>query len=82
MTDPRHERPREPRDRADERFVVERPEILGGAAAARQDDDVERGELREAVERRDHRLRRPRPLDERRREDDLDARVAPRDHGL
>ena len=56
MTHPGDHRSREPRERADERLVVEWPEILRRATAARDDHHVEVAELGEAVERPDERL--------------------------
>jgi len=68
-------RTREARERPDECLVVERSEILGRAAAARENDHVEIADLREPIERGDERFDRADALDLRGREDELHARV-------
>ena len=78
MPHPGADRPRKTRDRADEGLVVERPELLRRAAAARDDHRVEVAYLREPVERGDQRLDRADALDLRGREHELDAGIAPR----
>src|SRR6266550_1180231 len=82
MADPRAHRPRETRQCADERFIVERPELLGRTTPAREYHHIEIADLGEAVERVDDRLDRADALHLCRREDELDARVAARDDGL
>src|SRR5207247_5415023 len=62
MPDAGTDRPREPHERAHERLVVERREILRGTAAAREDHHIEVADLRETVECRDERLDSPDPL--------------------
>ena len=82
MPHPRHRRAREARHRAHQRFVVERPQVLGRAASARDDHHVEVVKLCEPVERSDDRLDRSDALDRCGREDELHAWIAPRDDRL
>ena len=82
VTDSGHCRPREARHRAHERLVVERREILGRTAAARDDHNIEVAHLRETVERADERLDRAAALHERGREHELNSWVTPCHDGL
>src|SRR6185503_11460108 len=82
VSDATDDRARKPRDRADQRFVVERGEILARAATTRDDHNVQLAQLREPVQRADERLDRADALHLRGREDELDAWIATRDDGL